>query len=228
MRLTILDRGHRLRAKLFMSATARMSGVDTAHGEIDPHDPSTARPELRAIQQFLDAVSRTPDGLDVTGIADLPKQAVLEALHVNLVWNVVNRLANAFGFTLRDGQLRGGTRALHRFGYRFPSFLLADGDAADHGDVVENLRHAVLDAPATTDPVLRKAVATGGALTEAVQSYAATVRDAAYRVVETDIDQLADAVLRGPDLRDHRRRRGRRRAPQLRRRPARDPTGPPR
>jgi AhpD family alkylhydroperoxidase len=254
MRLAILDHGHRRRAKLFMSTTARLSRVDTpdivrmllyrpdffarpllaltaeamrghsywtagereylamctaqlhqcpfcidthaeltriaGHGEIDPDDPCSARPELRQVLELLDAVSHTPDHVDVAGVANLPEQAVLEALHVNLVWNVVNRLANAFGFELRDGQLRSGTRALHRFGYRFPGFLLAGGDHVDQGDVVENLRHAVLDAPATTDPALRTAAATGGSHTEPWQSYTATVRDAACRVTDADIDRL--------------------------------------
>jgi len=255
MRLSILDDGHRRRAKLFLAATSALSRVDSpdivkmllyrpdffaqpllvitadamrgpsywtagereylamstaqlhqcpfcvvthaelvrvaGHGEIDPDDPASARPELRQVRDFLGAVSRTPDHVDGGGVADLPEQAVLEALRVNLGWNVVNRLANAFGFVLRDGQLHSGTRSLHRFGYRFPGFLLAGGDGADSGDVVENLRRAVLDAPAATEPALRAAAAIGGSLPEPWKSYAATVRDTSYRVTDADIDRLA-------------------------------------
>jgi AhpD family alkylhydroperoxidase len=261
MRLSILDHGHRRRAKLFLALTSVMSRVDSpdivkmllyrpgflthtlleltadamrgpsywtagereylamctaqllqcpfcidshaeltriaGHGEIDPDDPASARPQLRAVWEFLDLTSRTPDRANATeaavGVADLPEHALREALHVNLVWNIVNRLANAFGFTLREGQLHSGTRALHRFGYRFPSFLLADGPADDHGDVVANLRHAVLDAPATTDPALRAAAAAGDPLPEPWQSYAMTVRDASYRITDTDMDRLTAA-----------------------------------
>jgi AhpD family alkylhydroperoxidase len=163
------------------------------HGDIDPDDPTSMRPELRAVRDFLSTLTRTPDRADATGIAGLPEHAVLEALRVNLVFNIVNRLANAFGFTLREGQLHSGTRALHRFGYRFPGFLLADGKATGHGDVVERLRHAVLVAPATTDPALRTAAATGGPLPEPWQSYTAAVRDASHRITDTDIDRLTAA-----------------------------------
>jgi AhpD family alkylhydroperoxidase len=75
------------------------------HGEIDPDEPASARPELRKVREFLDTVNRNPDHVDTSGITGLPEQAVVEALHVQLVWNVVNRVANAFGFELRDGQL---------------------------------------------------------------------------------------------------------------------------
>jgi hypothetical protein len=132
-------------------------------------------------------------GEAIAGVAALPEDALREALRVGLVWNIVNRLANAFGFTLREGQLHSGTRALHRFGYRFPAFLLADGPANDHGDVVANLRHAVLDAPATTDPALRAAAAAGDPLPEPWQAYATTVRDASYRVSDTDLNRLTAA-----------------------------------
>jgi AhpD family alkylhydroperoxidase len=163
------------------------------HGEIDPDDPASARPQLRTARAFLATVTLTPDRADATGVAGLPEQAVLEALHVNLVFNIITRLANAFGFTLREGQLHSGTRALHRFGYRFPRLLLADGETTRHGDAVKNLRHAVLEAPATTDPALRTAAATGGPLPEPWQSYATTVRDASCKITDTDIDRLVAA-----------------------------------
>jgi AhpD family alkylhydroperoxidase len=261
MRLSVLDHGHRRRARLFLALTSVTSRVESpdivrmllyrpgfltrplleltadamrgpsywtagereylamctarlhrcpfcvdshaeltriaGRGEIDPDDPASARPQLRAVQEFLDATSRTPGRVEageaITGVADLPEHALREALHVGLVWNIVNRLANAFGFVLREGQLHSGTRALHRFGYRFPSVLLADGPVDDRGDVVANLRHAVLHAPATTDPALRAAAAAGGPLPEPWRSYAATVRDASHRVTDTDVDRLTAA-----------------------------------
>jgi AhpD family alkylhydroperoxidase len=164
-----------------------------AHGEIDPDNPASARPELLAVADFLSSVTRTPERVELTTVTELPDSVIMDALRVNLVWNVVNRLANAFGFVLRDGQLHSGTRALHRFGYRFPGFLLADGHDTDQGDVVENLRHAVLTAPATTTPALRRAAATGTGLPDPWQTYTATVRDASYRVTDADIDHLVDS-----------------------------------
>lgn len=257
MRLSVLDNGHRLRARLFFAMTGRdapdvprtllyrpdffarpllaiavpaMRGpsywtagereylamrtaqlhrcpfcVDShaeltriaGSGEITPDDPDSARPELRAVRAFLDT-TQDPDRVDPSLVADLPASAVREALHVDLVWNVVNRLANAFGFRLRGDQLHSGTRALHRFGYRFPGFLLAGGDTGgdiggdtgDHGGPVENLRHAVLDAPATTEPALRRAAATGEDLGEPWRSYTALVRDASYRITDADVTRL--------------------------------------
>lgn len=257
MRLSVLDNGHRRRARLFLALTSTMSRVESpditkmllyrpgfltrplleltagamrgpsywtvgereylamctarlhrcpfcidthaeltriaGRGDIDPDDPASVRPRLRAVRAFLDMISQAPDRVDASDVADLPEHALLEALRVNLVWNIVNRLANAFGFTLREGQLHSGTRALHRFGYRFPGFLLADGETTDHGDVVADLRHAVLDAAATTDPALRAAAAAGGPLPEPWRSYATAVRDASYTITDADIDRLAAA-----------------------------------
>ncbi|HEV7652687.1 MAG TPA: hypothetical protein VGP26_31415 [Actinophytocola sp.] len=253
MRLSILDNGHRTRARLFFRATSpdapdivrtllyrpgffarpllaitvpAMRGesywtaaereylaMSTArlhqsefcleshteltriagHGEIDPADPGSARAELRAVREFLAEVSVTPDTADATRVAGLPDHAVREALAVNLVWNVVNRVGNAFGFELRGDQVHSGTRALHRFGYRFPGFLLAGGDRTDLGDPVENLRHAVLVAPAVTDPGWRAAAATGGELPEPWPSYTGLVRDASHRITDADVARLTAA-----------------------------------
>ncbi|MPZ85271.1 MAG: hypothetical protein GEV28_34750 [Actinophytocola sp.] len=252
MRLSILDHGHRRRARLFFAMTGRDApdivrmllyrpdffarpllaitvpamrgpsywtpaereylGMRTAQlhqcpfcvdshaeltriagdGEINPDDAASARPELRAIRAFLDT-TQPPAQLDGGTVAGLPEPALREALHVDLVWNIIDRLANAFGFALRGDQLHSGTRALHRFGYRFPGFLLAGGDRSDHGGPIENLRHAVFHAPATTAPELRAAAGTGDGRTEPWPSYTALVRDASYRVAESDITRLTAA-----------------------------------
>jgi uncharacterized peroxidase-related enzyme len=176
-------------------------------GEIDAAEPGSARPQLRAVLGLLEKVTREPDQLSAADLepardAGVPEDAVIDALHVNLVWNVINRLANAFGFELLDGQLESGTRALHRFGYRFPRFLLGKeqprrpavaGAVARHREVVDGLRRAVFDPPGATEPATRLAAASGGSLDEPVASYAATVRDGSYRLTDADLQRLAAA-----------------------------------
>ncbi|SFW85826.1 hypothetical protein [Amycolatopsis australiensis] len=248
MRLSILEHGHRRRARLFLAVTGKLSGVPSpdivkfllyrpgfltrplleltapamrgpsywtagereylamstarvhecpfcvvthaeltriaGHGEVDPDRPADARPELLAVQRFLADVSRAADP-DPAPVRDLPGQAVAEALKVNLVWNIVNRLANAFGFELLDGQLKTGTRALHRAGYRFPGFLLAAGP--------DDLRESVFEQPAHTSPELRRAAATGDGLEPPWRDYAASVRDASHRVTDDDVRRLVAA-----------------------------------
>lgn len=269
MRLTILERGHRLPARLFLSTVSRLSRVEmsdvpktllyrpefagralldlsadamrgpsywtagereylamsiakllrcpycaitheemvriAATGEIDPTDATTARPELHAVLAFLERVTSVPDAvtaadLDPIRQLDIPADAVVEALRVALVWNIVNRLANAFDFQLRPGQLEKGTRSLHRFGYRFPSFVTGprpnpNGTPISSGrdGLVDRLRYTVLHAPANTDPVTRMAAATGGPLPEPAATYTATVRDQSHRVTDNDIERLATA-----------------------------------
>src|SRR5262249_17668319 len=155
-------------------------------GEIDPTDADSARPALHAALTFLERVIGDPDTVSSTDLkpvreCGVPDDAVAEALRVAVVWNVVNRLANAFDFQLRPGQLEKGPRSLHRFGYRFPGFLTGPkptGNGRVDGDdpLVERLRDSVLHGPAVTDTATRTAAATGGSLPEPDSSYAATVR----------------------------------------------------
>ena len=181
-----------LRCPFCIDTHAELTRI-ASHGVINPDDPGSTRPELRAVRDFLATLSRTPDEADVGVVAALPEHAVLEALRVSLVFGIIGRLANAFGFTLGEGQARTGARSLHRFGYRFPGFLLAEGKTSGSGDAVQDLRQAVLDAPATTDQALRTAAAAGDALSEPWQSYAAAVRDASYEVTDADIGVLTAA-----------------------------------
>lgn len=221
MRLSCLDHGHRLRARLFLRMTSSdapdvvrmllyrpeffsrpllaltveaMRGPsywtvgereDLAHQVAERHRCPfciDSHAEMTRLAGHDPAATRPVD--------DAPPEARREAARVRLVWDVVNRLGNAFGFALRGDQLHTGTKALHRFGYRFPGFLLAGGRSAGHDDPVENLRHAVFEAPAVTDPALRRAAATGDGLTEPWASYTAMVRDASYRITDADIVRL--------------------------------------
>lgn len=162
------------------------------HGEIDPDDAESGRPAVYAMADFLDGLAG--DQQDPSGIEALPDRAVSDALRVAVVWHIVNRLANAFDFTLRDGQLSTGTKALHRSGYRFPGFLLADGTPPERGsDDVANLRRAVLEAPATTSPALRQAAAAGEDVPAPWQSYVRLVREESHRITDADVAELRAA-----------------------------------
>ncbi|WP_304117606.1 hypothetical protein [Mycolicibacterium bacteremicum] len=244
MRLSILDHGHRRRAKLFLRLTGgpdivrtllyrpgfltrpllaitvpAMRGpsfwsaaereyfamataellqcpfcVDThaeltriaGDGAVDPADPASFRPEVVAIRDFL----QTQEPTRLTG---LPPAAVIDALRVDLVFNIIGRLANAFGFVLREGELRSGTRALHRFGYRFPGFLIADGPSVRHDGSVDSLRTWVLEAPAVTDPALRTAAVSGEGQPMEWADYVGKVRSKSYAIGDDDIGRLLSA-----------------------------------
>jgi len=178
------DTARRFRLPFCLDTHTELTRI-ASHGELDPDDPDAARPELDAAADFLAAVSFEPDR--VGPAPDLPERVLREALHVNLVWNVVNRLGLAFGFELREGQLRAGTRALHRVGYRMPGFLV--GRSAP-GDLVENLRRAVFDGPGVTAAADRAAAGLGGPLAEPWDTYAAAVRDTPDRITDADVERL--------------------------------------
>jgi uncharacterized peroxidase-related enzyme len=166
MRLGILERGHRLRARLFMRFVSRVSGhpldavarmalyrpqffgnpmfemgsevlrgpsywtpaereflgtfnsklnecpfcvrIHTeltrveSRGQVDADDARSVRPQLAAVLPLLKKVSRTPEQVDRADIdavraAGVPDEAIVDALHVNLIFNCMNRLANALG-----------------------------------------------------------------------------------------------------------------------------------
>lgn len=101
-----------------------------SRGELDARHPGSARPELLAVLPLLEKATKDPDQLTAADIeaaraAGVPDEAVVDALHVNLIFNCVNRLANAFGFAWEsDEHVRVNAKVIHRISYRLPRFLL--------------------------------------------------------------------------------------------------------
>ena len=99
-------------------------------GAIDVNDSESMRPEVAVVLPLLEKVTRTPDlvaGADVEAVraAGVPDEAIVDALHVNLIFNIMNRLANAFDFSWdSDEHVRVSAKVIHRISYRLPRLLM--------------------------------------------------------------------------------------------------------
>jgi AhpD family alkylhydroperoxidase len=88
------------------------------------------RPAVAAVVPLLEKLTRTPEqvtrsDVDAVRAAGVPDEAIADAFHINLVFNVVNRLANAFDFAWdSDEQVRLAARVIHRIRYRLPRVLM--------------------------------------------------------------------------------------------------------
>ena len=93
-------------------------------GAIDANDSTSIRAEAAAILPLLEKVTQAPDQVaisDVDAVRSLgvPDEAIVDALHVNLIFNIMNRLANAFDFSWdSDQHVRVGAQVIHRISYR--------------------------------------------------------------------------------------------------------------
>lgn len=101
-----------------------------SRGEVAVGDASVMRPEFAAVLPFLEKVSTTPDDVspdDVAAVraAGVPGDAIVDALHVGLVFNTVNRMANAFDWTWdSEDNVRIAAGVIHRLRYKLPGFAL--------------------------------------------------------------------------------------------------------
>lgn len=101
------------------TATAALEGGSLEH-----------RPQLKVVLDFLENVTRcpvtvTPHDLKAVRAADIPDDAIEDALYVNFVFNLVSRLVHAFGFCWESDQhLQSAAQRLHKDGYRIPPFLV--------------------------------------------------------------------------------------------------------
>lgn len=101
-----------------------------SRGEVDPDDASVMRPELAAVLPLLEQLTTSPDSVgpaDVARVrsAGVPDGAIEDALGVLLVFNTVNRMANAFAWDwTSEDHVRVAAKAIHRLSYRLPGFAL--------------------------------------------------------------------------------------------------------
>ena len=98
--------------------------------EVSVENPSVLRPELAAVIPLLEKLTKDPESYGPTDVnaareAGVPDEAIIEALHVGFLFNTVNRMANAFGWTWEsDEHVRVAARVIHRINYRLPGFIL--------------------------------------------------------------------------------------------------------
>lgn len=101
-----------------------------SRGEVDVDDETSVRPELAAVLPLLEKLTRTPDDVTAADVervraSGVPNAAIVDAMHVNFVFNTVNRLANAFDWGWdSERHVRTGAKAIHVFRYRLPGFAL--------------------------------------------------------------------------------------------------------
>jgi hypothetical protein len=80
--------------------------------------------------ELIENVTRDPDrvatrDIDVVRAAGVSDKAIADGLAICFTFNLVNRLADAFGYSWSSEEhRRQGAKALVRFGYRVPGILL--------------------------------------------------------------------------------------------------------
>ena len=91
----------------------------------DPTAPELG-PRLSAVLVFLDKLSATPEEIDETDRdavrrAGVTESALEDAVLINVLFHVINRVMNALGAPALEGrQLSVAQRFIGRFGYRLP------------------------------------------------------------------------------------------------------------
>jgi alkylhydroperoxidase family enzyme len=85
-------------------------------------------PELKAALILIEKFTLRPDELGPDDIraartAGLSDQAIEEAFHVATLFNVQDRLADAFGFHVPKRLIQKGAPIVYRLGYRFLTFV---------------------------------------------------------------------------------------------------------
>jgi uncharacterized peroxidase-related enzyme len=97
---------------------------------LDSWRDGTFGPRLTPVLALLERVTLEPavvgrEDVDAARSAGVTDEAIIDALYVAFVFNIVNRLANAFGYSWEtEAERLLLARTLDRIGYRVPGFLL--------------------------------------------------------------------------------------------------------
>jgi uncharacterized peroxidase-related enzyme len=88
-----------------------------------------AGPRATAACRFVEKLTRQPDAIDEEDVArvraaGVDDAALLEAIYVALLFNLINRVANALEFRASEASRRASVTMLRRLGYRVPGVLL--------------------------------------------------------------------------------------------------------
>jgi uncharacterized peroxidase-related enzyme len=101
-----------------------------ARGEVSIDDASVMRAELAAVLPLLERLTKDPNSfasadVDAVREAGVPDEAIVDALHVCLLFNSLNRMANAFDWSWNSEEhVRVAARIIHRVSYRLPGFII--------------------------------------------------------------------------------------------------------
>jgi uncharacterized peroxidase-related enzyme len=105
-------------------------GTEVTPKALEKVDDTDMRPQVKAMVELVAKVSAYPElvtssDVDAVRAAGVSDQAIEDGLAICFAFNLVNRLADAFGFGWDSDHHRSeGARALVRFGYRLPRILL--------------------------------------------------------------------------------------------------------
>lgn len=105
-------------------------GVDIDPDVLDNWREAGLGAKVTAMLGLLEKLTGDPEAVTASDVqtardAGVSEAAMVDAFYVGFVFNVVNRLANAFGYEHADDVDRAKkARALHLTGYRIPRLLL--------------------------------------------------------------------------------------------------------
>ena len=116
------------------SRTATLTlGSEVTPQIVEDAEHADFRPEAKAMIRLIEKVSQYPElvtkqDVDAVRAAGVSEAAIEDGLAICFAFNLINRLADAFEYDWDNERHRSqGARALVRFGYRIPRFLMRQG-----------------------------------------------------------------------------------------------------